>query len=95
MNSEELLDIVHNLRKNESCSDEQLCDVIKAATQTMNFDVLAEAFRNAPVQKNYSSKSRAIQFSKKELSKMPSHFKKLFIYNNVTAHVRRKEQRRI
>lgn len=90
MNSEELLDIVHNLRKNESCSDEQLCDVIKAATQTMNFDVLAEAFRNAPVQKNYSSKSRAIQFSKKELSKMPSHFKKLFIYNNVTAHVRRK-----
>ncbi len=85
MTQEELLEIVHTLRSNENCSDTDLCEVIKAANQTINLQNLATLIKTSPKQK---SKNEALKFTKKELSKMPQRFKKLFIFNKAIAHVR-------
>ncbi len=85
MTQEELLEIVHTLRSNENCSDADLCEVIKAANQTINLQNLATLIKTSPEQK---SKNEALKFTKKELSKMPQRFKKLFIFNKAIAHVR-------
>lgn len=85
MTQEELLDIVHTLRSNENCSDADLCEVIKAANQTINLQNLATLIKTSPEQK---SKNKALKFTKKELFQMPKKFKKLFTYNKAIAHVR-------
>ena len=85
MTQEELLDIVHTLRSNENCSDADLCEVIKAANQTINLQTLATLIKTSPEQK---SKNKALKFTKKELFQMPKKFKKLFTYNKAIAHVR-------
>lgn len=85
MTEEELLNIVHTLRSNKNCSDADLCEVIKAANQTINLQNLATLLKTSPKQK---SKNEALKFTKKELSKMPQKFKKLFTYNKAIAHVR-------
>lgn len=86
MTQEKLLDIVHTLRSNENCSDADLCEVIKAANQTINLQNLATLIRTSPKQK---SKNEALKFTKKELIQMPQKFKKLFTYNKAIAHVRK------
>lgn len=85
MTEEQLLEIVHNLRSNENCSDADLCEVVKAANQTINLQNLATLIKTSPTQK---SKNKALNFTQKELSQMPKKFKKLFVYNKAIAHVR-------
>ncbi len=63
MTQEELLEIVHTLRSNENCSDADLCEVIKAANQTINLQNLATLIKTSPEQK---SKNEALKFTKKE-----------------------------
>lgn len=85
MTQEELLEIVHTLRSNDNCSDADLCEVIKAANQTINLQNLATLIKTSPGQK---SKNKALKFTKTELFQMPKKFKKLFTYNKAIAHVR-------
>ena len=85
MTERELLEIVHTLRSNKDCSDADLCEVIKAANQTINLQNLATLIKTSPKQK---SKNEALKFTKKELNQMPHKFKKLFTYNKAIAHVR-------
>lgn len=85
MTQEELLEIVHTLRSNDNCSDADLCEVIKAANQTINLQNLATLIKTSPKQK---SKNEALKFTKQELNQMPQKFKKLFTYNKAIAHVR-------
>ena len=72
MTQEELLEIVHTLRSNDNCSDADLCEVIKAANQTINLQNLATLIKTSPKQK---SKNEALKFTKKELIQMPQKFK--------------------
>ncbi len=85
MTEQELFEIVHTLRANENCSDADLCEVIKAANQTINLQNLATLIKTLPKQK---SKNEALKFNHKELIQMPKKFKKLFTYNKAIAHVR-------
>ena len=61
MTQEELLNIVHELRNNIDCSDEQLCEVIKAAKQTINFENIAKLIGERPAKEENEGKKSGSQ----------------------------------
>ena len=87
MTQEELLNIVHELRNNKDCSDEQLCEVIKAANQTINFENIAKLIGERPATEENEGKKVAVKFTQQEINRMPQKFKKIFKFNNVVAHI--------
>lgn len=87
MTQEELLNIVHELRNNKDCSDEQLCEVIKAANQTITLENIAKLIGERPAKEKNKGKKAAVKFTQKEISKMPQKFKNIFKYNKVIAHI--------
>ena len=87
MTQEELLNIVHELRNNKECSDEQLCEVIKAANQTINFENIAKLIGERPATEENEGKKAAVKFTQQEINRMPQKFKKIFKFNNVVAHI--------
>ena len=87
MTQEELLNIVHELRNNKDCSDEQLCEVIKAANQTINFENIAKLIGERPATEENEGKKAAVKFTQQEINRMPQKFKKIFKFNNLVAHI--------
>lgn len=87
MTQEELLNIVHELRNNKDCSDEQLCEVIKAANQTITLENIAKLIGERPATEKNKGKKAAVKFTQKEINKMPQKFKNIFKYNKVIAHI--------
>ena len=68
MTQEELLNIVHELRNNKDCSDEQLCEVIKAANQTITLENIAKLIGERPATEKNKGKKAAVKFTQKEIS---------------------------
>ena len=87
MTQEELFNIVHELRNNKDCSDEQLCEVIKAANQTITLENIAKLIGERPATEKNKGKKAAVKFTQKEINKMPQTFKNIFKYNKVIAHI--------
>ena len=81
MTQEELFNIVHELRNNKDCSDEQLCEVIKAANQTITLENIAKLIGERPATEKNKGKKAAVKFTQKEINKMPQNSK---IFSNIT-----------
>ena len=87
MTQEELLNIVHELRNNKNCTDEDLCEVIKAANQTINIENIAKLIGEKSATEKNEGKKAAVKFTQKEINRMPQKFKKLFKFNHIISHV--------
>ena len=79
MTQEELLNIVHELRNNKDCSDEQLCEVIKAANQTINFENIAKLIGERPATEETDGKKAAGKFHQQENNRRPQQSKRRLI----------------
>ena len=65
MTQEELLNIVHELRNNKNCTDEDLCEVIKAANQTINLENIAKLVGEKSAPEKNEGKKAAVKFAEK------------------------------
>lgn len=88
MTQEKLIEVL-NFIKDIDCSDEQKRLMLEMAANTITVDKLGELVKS-DLRKTGKVKNRrkGLKFTKKEISKMPTHYKNIFATNDMIVHYR-------